>query len=91
MTVRRVMGIETEYGGEAWAAEGVRVGYLEQEPRLDDSKSVSENVLLAFGPLTAALARFNAISEEFAEPMGDDKMTALLAEQAELQEKIDAE
>ncbi len=91
-TLLRIMaGIETEYGGEAWAAEGVRVGYLEQEPKLDESKTVAENVLLAFGPLTAALARFNAISEEFAEPMDDDKMTALLAEQAELQEKIDAE
>ncbi len=91
-TLLKIMaGIETEFGGEAWAADGVRVGYLEQEPKLDDSKSVSENVLLAFGPLTAALARFNAISEEFAEPMDDDKMTALLAEQAELQEKIDAE
>ncbi len=91
-TLLKIMaGIETEYGGEAWAAEGVRVGYLEQEPKLDDDKSVSENVLLAFGPLTAALARFNAISEEFAEPMDDDKMNALLAEQSELQEKIDAE
>ncbi len=91
-TLLKIMaGIETEYGGEAWAAEGVRVGYLEQEPRLDDSKTVAENVLLAFGPLTAALARFNAISEEFAEPMDDDKMNALLAEQSELQEKIDAE
>ena len=91
-TLLKIMaGIEKEYGGEAWAAEGVRVGYLEQEPKLDESKTVAENVLLAFGPLTAALARFNAISEEFAEPMDDDKMTALLAEQAELQEKIDAE
>jgi len=91
-TLLKIMaGIETEYGGEAWAAEGVRVGYLEQEPKLDDSKSVAENVLLAFGPLTAALARFNAISEEFAAPMDDDKMNTLLAEQAELQEKIDAE
>ena len=91
-TLLKIMaGIETEYGGEAWAADGVRVGYLEQEPKLDESKTVAENVLLAFGPLTAALARFNAISEEFAEPMDDDKMTALLAEQAELQEKIDAE
>ncbi len=91
-TLLKIMaGIETEYGGEAWAADGVRVGYLEQEPKLDDDKSVAENVLMAFGPLTAALARFNAISEEFAEPMDDDKMTALLAEQAELQEKIDAE
>ena len=91
-TLLKIMaGIETEYGGEAWAAEGVRIGYLEQEPKLDDSKSVAENVQLAFTDLLAALTRFNAISEEFAEPMDDDKMTALLAEQAELQEKIDAE
>ncbi len=91
-TLLKIMaGIETEYGGEAWAAEGVRVGYLEQEPKLEEDKTVAENVLMAFGPLTAALVRFNAISEEFAEPMDDDKMTALLAEQAELQEKIDAE
>ena len=91
-TLLKIMaGIEKEYGGEAWAADGVRIGYLEQEPKLDDTKSVSENVQMAFGPLNAALARFNAISEKFAEPMDDDEMTALLAEQAELQEKIDAE
>ncbi|GAC1339947.1 MAG: energy-dependent translational throttle protein EttA [Acetobacteraceae bacterium] len=91
-TLLKIMaGIETEYGGEAWAAQGVRVGYLEQEPKLDDTKTVAENVMLAFGPLQTAIDRFNAISEEFAEPMDDDKMTALLAEQAELQEKIDAE
>ncbi len=91
-TLLKIMaGIETEYGGEAWAAEGARVGYLPQEPKLDESLTVSENVQLAFGPLKAALTRFNAISEEFAEPMSDDKMTELLAEQAELQEKIDAE
>ena len=91
-TLLKIMaGIETEYGGEAWAAEGVRIGYLEQEPKLDDSKSVAENVSLAFTDLNAALTRFNAISERFAEPMDDDEMTTLLAEQAELQEKIDAE
>jgi len=91
-TLLKIMaGIEKEYGGEAWAADGVRIGYLEQEPKLDDSKSVSENVQLAFGPLNAALARFNAISERFAEPMDDNEMTALLAEQSDLQEKIDAE
>jgi ATP-binding cassette ChvD family protein len=91
-TLLKIMaGIETEFGGEAWAAEGVRVGYLEQEPKLDETKTVAENVMQAFGPLKAALDRFNAISEQFAEPMDDDVMTALLAEQAELQEKIDAE
>ncbi len=91
-TLLKIMaGIETEFGGEAWAAEGVRVGYLAQEPALDAGPTVGENVEAAFGPLKAALDRFNAISMEFAEPMDDDKMNALLAEQAELQEKIDAE
>ncbi|MEJ0049591.1 MAG: energy-dependent translational throttle protein EttA [Rhodospirillales bacterium] len=91
-TLLKIMaGIETEYGGEAWAAEGVRVGYLAQEPQLDPTKTVAENVAEAFGPLKAALARFNEISEKFAEPMEEDEMNTLLAEQAELQEKIDAE
>ncbi|MBV9785409.1 MAG: energy-dependent translational throttle protein EttA [Acidisphaera sp.] len=91
-TLLRIMaGIETEFGGEAWAAEGVRIGYLQQEPHLDDRKTVAENVAQAFAPLQAALERFNAISLEFAEPMDDARMNALLAEQAELQEKIDAE
>jgi ATP-binding cassette ChvD family protein len=91
-TLLKIMaGIETEYGGEAWAAEGVRVGYLAQEPKLDESKTVSENVQEAFGPLKAALDRFNEISNAFGEPMDDAAMEKLLAEQAELQEKIDAE
>jgi ATP-binding cassette ChvD family protein len=91
-TLLKIMaGVEKEYGGEAWAADGVRIGYLEQEPQLDATKTVAGNVAEAFGPLMAAIARFNAISEEFAEPMDDDKMNALLAEQATLQEKIDAE
>ena len=91
-TLLKIMaGIETEYGGEAWAAEGVRVGYLSQEPHLDPDKTVSENVQQAFGPLRAALDRFNDISNKFAEPLGDDEMNDLLAEQAELQEKIDHE
>ncbi|MCA7118697.1 MAG: energy-dependent translational throttle protein EttA [Acidibrevibacterium sp.] len=90
-TLLRIMaGIETEFGGEAWAADGVRVGYLAQEPRLDPEKTVGENVEAAFAPLTAALARFNEISQAFAEPMEDAQMEALLAEQAELQAVIDA-
>src|SRR5271156_5176253 len=86
-----IAGIEKEYGGEAWAAEGARVGYLAQEPHLDPNKTVGENVAEAFADLRAALARFNAISDEFAEPMDDAKMDALLAEQAKLQELIDAQ
>ena len=91
-TLLKIMaGIETEFGGEAWAAEGVRVGYLAQEPKLDAGETVGENVMAAFGPLKAALERFNEISNLFTEPMTDERMTELLAEQAELQEKIDAE
>jgi len=91
-TLLKIMaGIEKEFGGEAWAAEGATIGYLSQEPHLEPGLTVGDNVALAFADLRAALARFNAISEEFAEPMDDDKMNALLTEQAELQEKIDAE
>ena len=90
-TLLKVMaGIEKEYGGEAWAAEGVRIGYLEQEPKLDESMTVGENVAQGFGDLKKAVDRFNEISMKFAEPMSDDEMIALLAEQADLQEKIDA-
>ncbi|GBQ96108.1 energy-dependent translational throttle protein EttA [Asaia lannensis] len=90
-TLLKIMaGIEKEYGGEAWGAEGARIGYLEQEPKLDESLTVGENVALGFGDLKRAVDRFNEISMAFAEPMTDDEMNALLAEQAELQEKIDA-
>jgi ATP-binding cassette ChvD family protein len=90
-TLLKIMaGIETEYGGEAWAADGVRVGYLPQEPELDPTRTVGENVRLAFGELAAAIDRFNEISAAFAEPMEEEEMNALLAEQAELQERIEA-
>jgi ATP-binding cassette ChvD family protein len=90
-TLMKIMaGLDTDYGGEAWAAEGARVGYLPQEPKLDETKTVSGNVMGAFAELSAQIARFNAISEEFAQPMDDDRMNDLLAEQAALQEKIEA-
>src|SRR5580704_2602285 len=90
-TLMKIMaGIETEYGGEAWAAEGARVGYLSQEPQLDPDKTVWENVEEAFADLKAALNRFNEISAKFAEPMSDDEMNDLLVEQGDLQEKIDS-
>ena len=90
-TLMRIMaGQDKEFGGEAWAAEGARVGYLPQEPQLDPDKTVGENVMEAFAGLKADLERFNEISMRFAEEMSDDEMNTLLAEQAELQEKIDA-
>ena len=90
-TLMKIMaGIETEYGGEAWAAPGATVGYLAQEPALDPTKTVGENVEEAFADLKAALNRFNEISAAFAEPMSDEAMNTLLIEQGDLQEKIDS-
>lgn len=90
-TLLKIMaGRDTEFGGEAWAAEGVNVGYLEQEPVLDATKTVHENVVEGLGEVKDLMDRFNEISNRFAEPMEDDEMTTLLAEQGELQEKIDA-
>ncbi|MEE8352804.1 MAG: energy-dependent translational throttle protein EttA [Rhodospirillales bacterium] len=90
-TLLKIMaGQDKEFGGEAWAADGVRVGYLEQEPNLDPGKDVEGNVIEGLGETKVMLDKFNEISERFAEPMDDDEMTALLVEQGELQEKIDA-
>lgn len=90
-TLLKIMaGKDQEFGGEAWAAEGVRVGYLEQEPELDPEKTVAENVTDGLGGVKDLLDRFNEISNKFAEPMEDDEMTALMEEQGELQEQIDA-
>jgi ATP-binding cassette ChvD family protein len=90
-TLMRIMsGQDKDFGGEAWSAEGAKVGYLPQEPQLDPNMTVGENVRAAFAELSANLARFNEISEKFAEEMSEEEMNNLLAEQAELQEKIDA-
>lgn len=85
-----IAGIDKDYVGEAWAAEGVRVGYLEQEPHLDAEKNVFENVMDGMGEIKKVVDDFNEISAKFAEPMSDDEMNALIAEQGELQDKIDA-
>ncbi|MDO9500012.1 energy-dependent translational throttle protein EttA [Falsiroseomonas sp.] len=90
-TLMKIMaGQDKEFGGEAWAAEGAKVGYLPQEPHLDETKTVGENVMEAFADLTGQLRRFNEISDKFAEEMTEAQMNDLLAEQAELQEKIEA-
>ena len=90
-TLLRIMaGLETEFGGEAWAAEGVSVGYLPQEPELDAGRDVEGNIMEGLGGVKALLDRFNEISARFAEPLDDEEMNALLAEQGELQEQIDA-
>ena len=88
-TLLKIMaGIDTEFQGEAWAAEGVRVGYLEQEPQLDESKTVFENIVEGMGDVKNMIERFNAIGGEMGDPDAD--MDALMAEMGDLQEKIDA-
>ena len=90
-TLLKIMaGVETEFQGEAWAADGIKIGYLPQEPVLDASLTVLENVMLGMGEAKQFVDRFNEISAKFGEEMTDDEMNALIMEQAELQEKIDA-
>ncbi len=87
-TLLRIMaGIDQDFQGEAWAAKGTKIGYLSQEPKLDESKNVRENVEEAVADQRKLLDRFNAISAAFAEPDADfDK---LMDEQARVQERID--
>ena len=90
-TLLKIMaGIDKDFSGEAWAADGVKIGYLEQEPQLDPNKNVMQNVMDGLGETQSLLQRFEEVSAKFAEPMTDDEMNALIEEQAELQEKIDA-
>ena len=90
-TLLRIMaGQETEFVGEAWAADGVKVGYLAQEPELDPAKDVTGNVMDGVRATKDLLDRFEAVSARFAEEMTDDEMNALIEEQGELQEQIDA-
>ena len=90
-TLLRIMaGLETEYRGEAWAAASIRVGHLAQEPALDPSKTVQENVVEGVAGIRDLLARFEEVSARFAEPLDDEAMNALIEEQGALQERIDA-
>jgi energy-dependent translational throttle protein EttA len=89
-TLLRIMaGAERDFAGEAWVAEGARVGYLPQEPRLDESKDVFANVIEGLVETKTLLDRFEAVSARFADELSPDEMDSLIAEQGELQEKID--
>jgi ATP-binding cassette ChvD family protein len=89
-TVLRIMaGVDTDHDGEARPQPGIRIGYLPQEPQLDPDKTVREVVEEGVAEVRDLLTRFDAISMRFAEPLDDDQMNALLAEQAELQEAIE--
>jgi ATP-binding cassette ChvD family protein len=90
-TLLRIMaGVDTEIIGEAWAAEGVRIGYLPQEPELDPNKDVKGNIEEAVSEMRDVLERFEEVSMKFGEVSSDDEMNALLDEQGKLQDKIDA-
>jgi len=90
-TLLKIMaGLDKQFNGEAFAADGVKVGYLEQEPKLDASKNVLENVMDGVGEIRDLLKSFEEVSLKFAEPMTDEEMNALIEKQAELSEKIEA-
>lgn len=90
-TLMKIMaGMDTEFTGEAWAAEGARVGYLSQEPQLDENLTVRENILEGVKELKDLLIRFEEISMKFAEEMTEDEMNNLITEQGELQDQIEA-
>ena len=89
-TLLRIMaGVDKDFNGEARPQAGIKIGYLAQEPELDNSKDVRANVELGVAETRYLLDEFNAVSLKFGEPMSDDEMNGLLAVQAELQEKID--
>jgi ATP-binding cassette ChvD family protein len=90
-TLLRIMaGADPDYDGEARPQPGIKIGFLPQEPELDDDEDVRGNVEKGISEITGLLERFNAISDRFAEPLDDEVMTELLAEQGKLQDAIDA-
>ncbi len=88
--LRIMAGVDQDYNGEARAAPGIRVGYLPQEPQLNQSKDVRGNVEEAVLPVRRLLDRFNEIVTRFGEPMSDEDMNRLIEEQSAVQEQIDA-
>jgi energy-dependent translational throttle protein EttA len=88
--LRIMAGLDKDFVGESWTSEGATVGYLAQEPALDPKKDVAGNVMEGMAATKALLDRFEAVSARFAEELSDDEMNALIMEQGEIQEKIDA-
>jgi ATP-binding cassette ChvD family protein len=90
-TLLRIMaGVDKEFNGEARPQADINIGYLPQEPQLDEDADVRGNVEQGLGEIMALLEEFNAISDKFAQPMSDDEMNTLLERQGDLQTKIDA-
>ncbi|HEY8964463.1 MAG TPA: energy-dependent translational throttle protein EttA, partial [Alphaproteobacteria bacterium] len=90
-TLLKIMaGLDQDIAGEAWAAEGIKVGYLAQEPQLDTSRSVMDNVMDAVSDVRDMVARYNEVSMKFGEVTNDDEMNALTEEMSKLQDQIEA-
>lgn len=90
-TLMKIMaGLDKEYEGEAFVADGVKIGYLPQEPHLAPNKNVFENIMEGLSEKKGLIDEFNEVSAKFAEEMSDSQMDDLLAKQADLQDKIDA-
>ena len=90
-TLLRIMaGLDTSFEGEAWPARGYSVGYLPQEPDLDESKTVRENVLEGLGETAQLVDRFNELTAKLSEPLDDDQMQRVYEEMGEVQDAIDA-
>ncbi|HWH33248.1 MAG TPA: ATP-binding cassette domain-containing protein, partial [Egibacteraceae bacterium] len=90
-TLLRVMaGVDTEFEGEAFAGQGIRVGYLPQEPQLDESKDVKGNIMDGVGETARLLERFNELSMKMAEPLDDDAMAKVYEEFGQVQDAIEA-
>src|ERR1700733_7281190 len=91
-TLLKIMaGLDSDFAGEAWSAEGAKVGYLPQEPQLDPKLTVEQNVMSGLGDKKALLDRFEEVSNKLGEVTDPDEMQRLIDEQAALQEKIDAQ
>ncbi|NDE90190.1 MAG: energy-dependent translational throttle protein EttA [Alphaproteobacteria bacterium] len=89
-TLMRIMaGTDKDFTGEAWSAEGVKVGYLSQEPQLDPTLNVQQNIELAMGDANALLKEFEEVSNKLGEVTDEDEMMKLIEVQAALQEKIE--
>lgn len=88
--LRIIAGEDKEFDGELWVQDGIKVGHLSQEPKLDEDKTAFENILEGLKEKKELIERFNHISEQFANVIDDEEMSKLLEEQGELQEKIDA-
>jgi energy-dependent translational throttle protein EttA len=87
--LRIMAGVDQDYNGEAWAAAGTKIGYLPQEPQLDPTKTVKENVEIGLQEIRDLLTKNDEISAKFMEPMDDAAMEKLMAEQARVLERIE--